>query len=656
MGNILGYLCRPHILKNSGVGLIFYLGSGVISLLHILFITPETQWIDISINLFLWLSFGVHLAFALWPLLYHERYKKSFMGILDAQQVSKVLDDGRTQKISPMDLEPGDIIILSEGDTVPRDGEIIEGQSFIDESIYNPDSSQVLKFSGKDHNSVLKGSKVAQGIIKVRIKRALGNSAIDKMLDLLEGKIEGVEGGKNSVTRFVFLYIFGLFYIGLLGVSNFNNNQNIQFILGLGGVLFPIYFWQFSSLAKQLHFRQLFEKRFLVSKDYDINKVSKLDIVLFDKTGTITEGQRAAISFIPIHGVNISELIHAAAMSSYFDTTFEGRSILKLAKEQYNWTAPGDILEFENIEFSSTTRMSGSKTSANTYIKGADQIIIDCIRKENSMATYLPPSDYGFTIQKISEMGGTSLGVVHNQKLLGIIFLTDQVKPDLREKFEQLQGMEIKTYMITGDSEKTARAIAFKAGIDQVIPKASPTDKLAYIFKWQEMKKIVAMCGDGANDAGALSQADVSLAMSLGAESSKESSQILDLESNPGKIVDLILGARETVCLEKAIRNFSIFFFVSLGVILVPSGLMEMGFYGHWITLNYIEGAVITGLGLNLVVSIFLFFYCWKIFPSGHFKLPIKYAWAMAPLGALFPPLVIKGIDLIIGGFFGAGL
>lgn len=479
-------------------------------------------------------------------------------------QACVILENGELNLIPAHQLLVGDIVRVQAGELIPGDGDIVSGIAAIDESSITGESDPVIRESGGDRSSVTAGTRVLSDSIDARITTKPGETAIDKMIALVEGTQRQPTPNERAL-RYLLFALTGIFVV-VVGSLPFYTRylgsplDNVL-LIALFVTLIPTTIGGLLSAIGIAGMNRLLKINVLAMSGRSVEAAGDVDVMMFDKTGTVTTGARRAVAFYPAPGVEMEELVNACAMSSIFDETGEGKSILELAKVEYAWETP--IVENHTYTpFSAATRMSGIEVDGTSFFKGADRKIVEFVQSyagplpEDFLSAYLDQSHV------ISKEGGTPLGVVrHDGKvahLLGLIFLKDQIKSGLKQKFTQLKRMGIRTVMITGDNEITAQVIAQEAGIDDVIPQATPTDKLSYIHKWQEMGHNVAMCGDGTNDAPALAQADVGIAMNTGTAAAKEAANMIDLDSDPTKIIAVVAVGKQMLMTRGALTTFSV--------------------------------------------------------------------------------------------------
>ncbi|MEK5501862.1 potassium-transporting ATPase subunit KdpB [Bacillus sp. FSL M8-0168] len=464
--------------------------------------------------------------------------------------------NGNIEKVSSSDLRKGDIVIVSQGEMIPSDGEVIAGLASVDESAITGESAPVIKEAGGDFSSVTGGTRVVSDSIKVKITSEPGETFLDQMIALVEGaerqKTPNEIALNTVLTSLTIIFLIVVvtlpFFTGYLG---FQIDPAVLIALlvcliptTIGGLLSAI---GIAGMDRVTRFNVLAMSGKAVEAAGDINTI------ILDKTGTITFGNRMASEFVPVGDETLQSVGEYAAISSIHDETPEGRSVIDLAKKraiEYDPAAEG-----EWIEFKAETRMSGvDLTNGRKVRKGA----VDAVKKWVETNGGNIPPDLDRESGRIAKEGGTPLAVAADNKIYGLIYLKDTVKPGMRERFEELRRMGIKTVMCTGDNPLTAATIAKEAGVDDFIAESKPEDKINVIKREQEEGKLVAMTGDGTNDAPALAQADVGLAMNSGTTAAKEAANMVDLDSNPTKIIEVVSIGKQLLMTRGALTTFSI--------------------------------------------------------------------------------------------------
>src|SRR5215813_802020 len=473
-------------------------------------------------------------------------------------QAHRVRGDGSTEIVPSSKLRSGDIVVVTAGDFIPGDGEVIEGVASVDESAITGESAPVIRESGGDRSAVTGGTRVLSDEIKVRITSNPGETFLDRMIKLVEGAAR--QKTPNEIALNILLA--GLTIIFLLAVVTLQPfavysgaPQNIFVLVSLLVCLIPTTIGGLLSAIGIAGMDRLIQRNVIAMSGRAVEASGDVDVLLLDKTGTITLGNRAATAFLPAPGIEESYLADAAQLSSLADETPEGRSIVVLAKERYNLR--GHDLSAHHtvfIPFSAQTRMSGVDIDGREIRKGAREAIARYINERSHSI----PTELQQVVDEISNSGGTPLLVAENRRALGVIALTDIVKGSMRERFAHLRAMGIRTMMITGDNPLTAAAIARQAGVDDFLAEAKPEDKMALIKREQAKGKLVAMTGDGTNDAPALAQADVGVAMNTGTQAAKEAGNMVDLDSNPTKLIEIVEIGKQLLITRGALTTFSV--------------------------------------------------------------------------------------------------
>jgi len=471
---------------------------------------------------------------------------------------NKLLPDGKTQVISAPELRKDDVVLVVAGEFIPGDGEIIEGVASVDESAITGESAPVIRESGGDRSAVTGGTRVLSDQIKVRITSNPGETFLDRMIAL----VEGAERQKTPNEIALNILLSGLTIIFLLAVVTLqpfaiysHAPQTVFVLVSLLVCLIPTTIGGLLSAIGIAGMDRLIQHNVLAMSGRAVEAAGDVNTLLLDKTGTITLGNRQATAFFTLPGVAESELAEAAQLSSLADETPEGRSIVVLAKEQYGLRgrelAPH---EATFIPFTAQTRMSGVDFDGREVRKGA----ADAIEKYILSFGRTVPPELTAIVERVSREGGTPLVVAEDRLALGVIQLKDIVKGGMAERFNQMRQMGIKTIMITGDNPLTAATIAREAGVDDFLAQATPEDKMALIKREQAGGKLVAMTGDGTNDAPALAQADVGVAMNTGTQAAKEAGNMVDLDSNPTKLIEVVEIGKQLLMTRGALTTFSI--------------------------------------------------------------------------------------------------
>ncbi len=551
---------NPVTMMKNPVMFVVEVGSVITTILLIRDIAGGAPGIGFGLQITLWLWFTVLFAnFA--EAMAEGRGKAQADNLRRARTETtarKLLPNGQTQTVSAPELRKDDIVIVSAGEFIPGDGEIIEGVASVDESAITGESAPVIREAGGDRSAVTGGTRVLSDQIKVRIMSNPGETFLDRMIAL----VEGAERQKTPNEIALNILLAGLTIIFLLAVVTLqpfaiysSAPQTIFVLVSLLVCLIPTTIGGLLSAIGIAGMDRLIQHNVLAMSGRAVEAAGDVNTLLLDKTGTITLGNRQATEFIPLQGVTESELADAAQLSSLADETPEGRSIVVLAKEKYKLR--GRELkphEAHFIAFTAQTRMSGVDYDGREIRKGA----ADAIEKYVGFNGNKAPTQLREVVDRISRSGGTPLVVADGGRPLGVIHLKDIVKGGMRERFDQLRQMGIKTIMITGDNPLTAATIAREAGVDDFLAEAKPEDKMALIKREQSEGKLVAMTGDGTNDAPALAQADVGVAMNTGTQAAKEAGNMVDLDSNPTKLIEVVEIGKQLLMTRGALTTFSI--------------------------------------------------------------------------------------------------
>ena len=469
-----------------------------------------------------------------------------------------IYEDGTEKIVSSSELQKGDIVLVKAGELIPNDGEIIEGIASVDESAITGESAPVTKESGGDFASVTGGTTVVSDWIKVEITSEPGHSFLDKMISMVEGASRQKTPNEIALnTLLVSLTIIFLIVIVTLYpmASYLNVNIPISTLIALTVCLIPTTIGALLSAIGIAGMDRVTRFNVIAMSGKAVEACGDVDTMILDKTGTITFGNRLASDFINVDNVKKEDLIHYSCIASLQDDTPEGKSTVDLAKTMGCNIKADDYKDATFIEFTAASKMSGVDLVDGTMIrKGAGDAIIQFVKENGGII----PEDLSNKIDQISKLGGTPLVVCVNNKIYGVIYLKDTVKPGLRERFERLRKIGIKTIMCTGDNPLTAATIAAEAGVDGYIAECKPEDKIEAIKKEQSQGKIVAMTGDGTNDAPALAQADVGIAMNSGTTAAKEAANMVDLDSDPTKILEVVEIGKQLLITRGSLTTFSI--------------------------------------------------------------------------------------------------
>ena len=564
-----------------------------------------------------------------------------------------VHDDAWEEKSATL-LAVGDVVLVEAGDTIPADGEVIEGIASVNESAVTGESAPVIRESGGDRSAVTGGTIVISDWIKVRVTAEPGSSFLDRMIALVEGAQR--QKTPNELALSILLsgmtLIFLIAVITLWGLAGYSGTTlSITVLVALLVTLIPTTIGGLMSAIGIAGMDRLIRFNVMATSGRAVEAAGDVDTLLLDKTGTITFGNRMATEFIPVPGVTERDIAEAALLSSLADETPEGRSIVALAKGQYGQAGSSTAdTKATFISFSAQTRISGVDVDGRSIRKGA----VDAVLKFGGLTMAIAPPAFQAAVETISRSGGTPLGVVENQRLLGVIHLKDVVKPGIKERFAALRGMGIKTVMVTGDNPVTAAAIASEAGVDDYIAEATPQDKLAYITAEQTKGRLIAMCGDGTNDAPALAQADVGVAMQSGTQAAREAGNMVDLDSNPTKLIEVTEIGKQLLMTRGSLTTFSIANDVAKYFAIIPALFLVT--YPELGALNIMrlatpESAILAAVIFNALIIVALIPLALKgvaYRPIGAAAL-LRRNLLVYGLGGLIAPFVgIKLIDLVV--------
>lgn len=547
----------PRRLWDSPVMFVVEVGAAFTTVLAV--VEPSAfAW---SITVWLWLT----VVFATLAESVAEGRGKAQAASLRATQretTARKVVGGRTTEVPSSSLRVGDVVVVVAGETIPGDGDVIEGVASVDESAITGESAPVIRESGGDRSAVTGGTVVLSDRIVVRITAPAGHTFVDRMIALVEGSER--QKTPNEVALNVLLttltIVFLLAVVTLQPFATYSGApQTLIVLVALLVCLIPTTIGALLSAIGIAGMDRLVRRNVLAMSGRAVEAAGDVDVLLLDKTGTITLGNRQAADLLPAAGVDPALLADAAQLSSMADETPEGRSVLVLVKERFGLRERHDLVGAELVPFAARTRMSGVDLPGRSVRKGAAAAVSHWVRSTGGHAG----DDVSATVDAISASGGTPLVVAEQlddgpARVLGVIHLKDVVKDGLRERFDALRAMGIRTVMVTGDNPLTARAIGLEAGVDDVLAEATPEDKLALIRREQEGGRLVAMAGDGTNDAPALAQADVGVAMNTGTTAAKEAGNMVDLDSNPTKLLEIVEIGKQLLITRGALTTFSV--------------------------------------------------------------------------------------------------
>jgi K+-transporting ATPase ATPase B chain len=551
---------NPQTLAANPVMFVVEVGALLTSIDLVRGVVQHTQGFGFSLQITLWLWFTVLFAnFAEAMAEGRGKAQAEALRKSRAETVARRLkQDGSIESVPGSQLRAGDLVMVTAGEFVPGDGEVIEGVASVDESAITGESAPVIRECGGDRSALTGGTRVLSDEVKVRITSNPGETFLDRMIKLVEGASR--QKTPNEIALNILLagltIIFLLAVVSLQPMAIYSGAPQSVFVLvALLVCLIPTTIGGLLSAIGIAGMDRVLQKNVLAMSGRAVEAAGDVDTLLLDKTGTITLGNRFATEFIPAPGVSDGELADAAQLASLADETPEGRSIVVLAKDKHGLRGRelGSVAA-TFIPFSAVTRMSGVDMDGRKIRKGARDAIVKYIKEVGGT---VPPETME-AVDRISNSGGTPLLVAEDARVLGVIHLKDIVKGGMRERFEHLRVMGIRTVMITGDNPLTAAAIAREAGVDDFLAEARPEDKLALIRREQAKGKLVAMTGDGTNDAPALAQADVGLAMNAGTQAAKEAGNMVDLDSNPTKLIEVVEIGKQLLITRGALTTFSV--------------------------------------------------------------------------------------------------
>ncbi len=598
---------NPRTMMRNPVMFVVEVGSVITTLLLLRNLRHQPFAFNLQITLWLWFT----VLFANFAEAMAEGRGKAQADTLRKTKsetvATRLLANGTTEQVASAKLRAGDVVVVSAGRFIPGDGEVIEGVASVDESAITGESAPVIREAGGDRSAVTGGTRVLSDQIKVRITSNPGETFLDRMISL----VEGAERQKTPNEIALNILLAGLTIIFLLAVVTLQPfaiyagaPQSVFVLVSLLVCLIPTTIGGLLSAIGIAGMDRLVQHNVLAMSGRAVEAAGDINTLLLDKTGTITLGNREAAEFIAAPGVTERDLADAAQLSSLADETPEGRSIVVLAKERYGLRGR-ELQDASFVPFSAQTRMSGVNLDHREIRKGA----VDAITRYLSANGGRLPVEVQAAVDRIARSGGTPLVVTENRRALGVIHLKDIVKGGIRERFAQLRAMGIKTVMITGDNALTAAAIAREAGVDDFLAEARPEDKMALIKREQSHGKLVAMTGDGTNDAPALAQADVGVAMNTGTQAAKEAGNMVDLDSNPTKLIEVVEIGKQLLMTRGALTTFSIANDVAKYFAIIPA--MFAGAFPVLQTLNVMhlktpQSAVLSAVVFNALIIVAL--------------------------------------------------
>ena len=579
---------------------------------------------------------------------------------VEAHRIESVEDKEHFTVVPGTELTRGDLVIVRAGEQIPGDGDVIEGAASVDESAITGESAPVVREAGGDRSAVTGGTTVLSDWIIVKISSEPGQSFLDKMIAMVEGAAR--KKTPNEIALEIFLVALSIVFILVtlalycyscfsVGLNDMVNPTAVTTLVALLVCLAPTTIGALLSAIGIAGMSRLNEANVLAMSGRAIEAAGDVDILMLDKTGTITLGNRQAAEFIPVDGVDPAELADAAQLSSLADETPEGRSIVVLAKEQFGLR--GRTLEdkgMEFIPFTAATRMSGVNYEGNEIRKGA----ADSVRTYVEAAGGVFSRECDEVVERIAKAGGTPLVVTKNCRVLGVVYLKDIIKSGVKEKFADLRKMGIKTIMVTGDNPLTAAAIAAEAGVDDFLAEATPEGKLEKIREFQREGHLVAMTGDGTNDAPALAQADVAVAMNTGTQAAKEAGNMVDLDSSPTKLIEVVRIGKQLLMTRGSLTTFSVANDMAKYFAIIPAlfspiypGLGALNILGLASPLSAVLSAIIyNALVIVALIPAALKGVKYREVPSGQLLTHNLLVWGLG--GIVAPFVFIKLIDMLL--------
>jgi potassium-transporting ATPase ATP-binding subunit len=666
---------NPRSLMKNPVMFVLEVVTALTTVILVRDLVTGGEHIGFEVQIVLWLWFTV--LFANFAEAIAEGRGKAQAAALRRQRTetqAKLLagPGGSGHKLVPStSLKVGDVVLVEAGDTIPSDGEVIEGIASVNEAAITGESAPVIRESGGDRSAVTGGTQVLSDWIKVRITAALGSTFLDRMIKL----VEGAERQKTPNEIALDILLVGLtiiFVFATVTIPSYATYAggaiSVVILVALFVTLIPTTIGALLSAIGIAGMDRLVRFNVLAMSGRAVEAAGDVDTLLLDKTGTITLGNRQATEFKPLRGISEQELADAAQLASLADETPEGRSIVVLAKEKYGIRGR-DLAELgaNFIPFTAQSRMSGVEVDGSWVRKGAVEAILNYLNApltavgSTSAVLVLQPAVSADAVREvqaiadaISKSGGTPLAVAKDGTLLGVVHLKDIVKGGIRERFAELRRMGIRTIMITGDNPMTAAAIAAEAGVDDFLAQATPEDKLRLIRTEQAKGKLVAMCGDGTNDAPALAQADVGVAMNTGTQAAREAGNMVDLDSNPTKLIEVVEIGKQLLMTRGSLTTFSIANDVAKYFAIIPA--MFVAFYPQLQTLNIMnlstpQSAILSAIIFNALIIIALIPLALKgvrYRPIGAAPLLRRNLLIYGVGGIIIPFVGIKAIDLIV--------
>ncbi|NIA32466.1 potassium-transporting ATPase subunit KdpB [Serratia marcescens] len=663
----------PRVQWRNPVMFVVYIGSLLTTAIWLAILTGQTDGgAAFTGSVSLWLWFTVLFAnFA--EALAEGRSKaqaESLKGTKKTSWAKKLAGprrDGATEKVAAESLRKGDIVLVEAGDTIPCDGEVLEGGASVDESAITGESAPVIRESGGDFSSVTGGTRVLSDWLVVQCSVNPGETFLDRMIAMVEGAKRRKTPNEIALTILLvaLTIVFVLATATLFPFSQYSVEAagsgsvvTITVLVALLVCLIPTTIGGLLSAIGVAGMSRMLGANVIATSGRAVEAAGDVDVLLLDKTGTITLGNRQASEFLPAPGVKEQELADAAQLASLADETPEGRSIVVLAKQRFNLRERDlQALNATFVPFSAQTRMSGVNVQERMIRKGA----VDAIRRHVESNQGHFPRAVDDLVESVARTGGTPLVVAEGARVLGVVALKDIVKGGIKERFNELRKMGIKTVMITGDNPLTAAAIAAEAGVDDFLSEATPEAKLALIRQYQAEGRLVAMTGDGTNDAPALAQADVAVAMNSGTQAAKEAGNMVDLDSNPTKLIEVVHIGKQMLMTRGSLTTFSIANDVAKYFAIIPAAFAAT--YPQLNALNVMHlhspaSAIMSAVIFNALVIVFLIPLALKgvsYKPMSAAALLRRNLWLYGVGGLLVPFVGIKLIDLILVALHVAG-
>ncbi|HXV83881.1 MAG TPA: potassium-transporting ATPase subunit KdpB [Candidatus Binatia bacterium] len=652
-------LAPQHVIKNP-VLFVVEIGSVLTTLVWLrdLFApAAELQPLWFTFNVTFWLWFTVLFAnFAEAVAEGRGKAQAAFLRKMRQETTARRQVNGkRVERVPASTLRKGDVVLVEAGEIIPGDGEVIEGIASVDESAITGESAPVIREAGGDRSAVTGGTKVLSDRIVVRITASPGESFLDRMIALVEGaerqKTPNEIALNIMLAGLTLVFLFACVTLVPLALYSGVDNMSVAVIVALLVCLIPTTIGGLLSAIGIAGIDRLLRKNVLAVSGRAVEAAGDVDTLLLDKTGTITLGNRMATDFIPVDGATTEMLADAAQLASLADETPEGRSIVVLAKEKYGLRGR-EVTEIgaKFIPFSAQTRMSGCDLDGRVIRKGAAEAIAAHVKRLGGMVS----SHVEGIVHGISDTGGTPLVVSEGNRILGVIHLKDVVKGGIKERFDRFRAMGIRTVMITGDNSRTARVIAGEAGVDDFLAEATPEAKMRLIKEEQAKGRLVAMTGDGTNDAPALAQADVGVAMNTGTQAAKEAGNMVDLDSNPTKLLEVVEIGKQMLMTRGVLTTFSIANDVAKYFAIIPA--MFIGVYPEIALLNIMglaspHSAILSAVIFNAIIIVLLIPLALRgvqYRPIGAGPLLARSLLVYGIGGVIVPFIGIKLIDVIL--------